>query len=725
MGLFALLFLLVCVACSEDTASLSPDLNRPGIKVRTVSFGAQGTTTELPAEKKIAHLAAYLFSGNALVRSFPDLVIGSDSICRIDAEDETGKLYFLANTTSDVREQIYEQMPEEEFLRLTIQNQATGNAPQIMSGTMDLAPSAMGTTVHLQRGIARIDLEVASKSVAVNEVTIAHVYQAGYLLPQDDIQAVPDAQQESLVRTFDAAQTSNLPGLFYLYEQQNSQLAVKAKVTINGVTQILQTSLPQRIVRNFVYTLRIKGTGAKLEAEILTNQWEAGDQEEGAVNDRVSVDLQSLPANVTCEGNRIYISHVGNNFSFRLHKQEAVNVQISSSDSHFQVTPMADPASFQVIAHHLSPGVSEKWVHLDVYPVNEPDVRIGRISLIQQANPTELTGALSFDENWRCDFDRYIDGELGVFRPQPGKEIRVETDDMPWLKVYPEEGNRYRVVAGWKPNDPDADGRTQEGKIIICNTDGSEPEEFFVTRQYWGLPVVNVNGTWWCKYNLRGNVKRFEDQILVANDPAAGRDLGEYLTNCTDDEFLHILGDQYQGGNPDGLPLRHDGSSFYYEGMKASAGNFGTIDPTVMAPDGFEIPDYDDYRFFTASHNFNLGYGSNAFNNNLGQRLTFDIVERDATFLGASYGPINFYDFNYNDTHFVLCGLGHQYSVDIGNIAKMFIIFGTYGNSGSTWLIEGSARATGTGNWYKFAGQNSTKTRTLRCVKTPVEYIIE
>ena len=89
MGLSALLFLLVCVACSEDTASLSPDLNRPGIKVRTVSFGAQGTTTELPAEKKIAHLAAYLFSGNALVRSFPDMVIGSDSICRIDAEDET------------------------------------------------------------------------------------------------------------------------------------------------------------------------------------------------------------------------------------------------------------------------------------------------------------------------------------------------------------------------------------------------------------------------------------------------------------------------------------------------------------------------------------------------------------------------------------------------------------------------------------------------------------
>lgn len=725
MGLSALLFLLFCVACSEDAVHLPTGSLQSGIKIRTAAFGTQGTTTELPTEKQISNLQAYLFSGKALVRSFTDLSVGSDSICRIDADNETGKLYFLANTTSDVREQIYEQMPEEEILRLTIQNQATGNAPQIMSGTMDLAPSTMGTTVHLQRGIARIDLEIASKSVVVNEVTITHVYQAGYLLPQDDIQAVPDAQQESLVRTFDAAQTSNVPGLFYLYEQQNSQLAVKAKVTINGVTQILQTSLPQRIVRNFVYTLRIKGTGAKLEAEILTNQWEAGDQEEGAVNDRVSVDLQSLPANVTCEGNRIYISHVGNNFSFRLHKQEAVNVQISSSDSHFQVTPMADPASFQVVAHHLSPGVSEKWVHLDVYPAGQPDVRIGRISLIQKSNPTALTGVLSFDEDWRCDFNRYIDGELGVFTPQPGKEIRVETNDIPWLKVYPEAGNQYRVVAGWKPNDPDADGRKQEGKIIICNTDGTEAEEYFVSRQYWGLPVVEVNGTWWCKYNLRGNVKRFEDQILLSNDPAAGRELGDYLSSCTDDEFLHVLGDQYQGGNPNGLPFRYDGSNFYFEGMQASAGNFGTLDPTAMAPDGFEIPDYDDYRFFTASNNFNLGYGSDAFNNKLGQRLTFDIVERDASFLGGSYGPVNFYDFNYNGAHLVLCGLGHQYSTDTASVARMMILFATYGNSGSTWLIEGSSQATGTGNWYKYTGQNSTKTRTIRCVKTPVEYMIE
>ena len=109
----------------------------------------------------------------------------------------------------------------------------------------------------------------------------------------------------------------------------------------------------------------------------------------------------------------------------------------------------------------------------------------------------------------------------------------------------------------------------------------------------------------------------------------------------------------------------------------------------------------------------------------MGQRLTFDIVERDASFLGGSYGPVNFYDFNYNGAHLVLCDLGHQYNTEATAVAKMMILFATYGNSGSTWLIEGSARATGTGNWYKFAGQNSTKTRTIRCIKTPVEYMIE
>lgn len=31
----------------------------------------------------------------------------------------------------------------------------------------------------------------------------------------------------------------------------------------------------------------------------------------------------------------------------------------------------------------------------------------------------------------------------------------------------------------------------------------------------------------------------------------------------------------------------------------------------------------------------------------------------------------------------------------------------------------------GRGNWFKYTGNNAQKTRTIRCIKTPVEYIYE
>lgn len=216
----------------------------------------------------------------------------------------------------------------------------------------------------------------------------------------------------------------------------------------------------------------------------------------------------------------------------------------------------------------------------------------------------------------------------------------------------------------------------------------------------------------------------FSSDCRVAFPPAKDSSLADYLTSCSDNEFLHILGDQYQAGNPNGLKLTHNGASFYYEGYKSQTDNFGTLAPTVMAPDGYQIPDFDDYRFFTGSTNFNLGYfNPGAFNNGLGQRLNFKVVERNATFQGLQYGPITFYDFEYEGNHWTLCGLGHQW--DATSISKMMILLATYGNGGSTWMIEGYSNSEGRGNWFKYTGNNAQKTRTIRCVKTPVEYIYE
>ena len=103
--------------------------------------------------------------------------------------------------------------------------------------------------------------------------------------------------------------------------------------------------------------------------------------------------------------------------------------------------------------------------------------------------------------------------------------------------------------------------------------------------------------------------------------------------------------------------------------------------------------------------------------------MNFWVVERNATFQGLQYGPISFYDFEYEGNHWTICGTGHQW--DSSNITSMSLIFATYGNNNNSWMIEGYSKSSGKGNWFKYAAHNPQKTRIIRCIKTPVEYIYE
>ena len=213
----------------------------------------------------------------------------------------------------------------------------------------------------------------------------------------------------------------------------------------------------------------------------------------------------------------------------------------------------------------------------------------------------------------------------------------------------------------------------------------------------------------------------------IGADPADADALADYLASCDEGELLRLLGDQYQAGNPEGLPLRHDGASFYYEGMQSAAQNFGSIDPAAMAPDGYRIPGYDDYAFFAGSRNYNLGgVGTRSYRNMADDELTVRILEREATLLGQRYGTMALYEFRSGGACWVLCGLGHQWNTTAGNISPMMLLLATAGDGTNSWVLEGYAQADRPGqNWLKFVGQNSTKTRMIRCVKTPVEYMYD
>lgn len=704
------------------------------LRISIISSGMNyGITTE--SETNIHTLDAYHFENGILSESFNSLQIDEKGVCRLDIKQKNGMLYFLANDANITSHANLTNNVTtlEEFLQLTATADEMTSKSLLMSGHTELDGENASLSVSLKRAVARIDLESAFQDAEVNSITIRDIALTGLVNEGGEKSVLTNIEKTDLTKDFGEQPFKNKKeSLYYLPEQTANGHAVEILMAVNGGWHRLKTTLPP-LKRNTVYTLKVYGNGANLNVEVLTDNWENGDSSESGLTLKGLVDKEnsqfSEGVTVNERGDTVFVPFWNSNFQLTLAAESGAQVSVLGEVEGVTVTPasqsrsLSPVAEFNVSSRQKMPGSKSEYMYLDVY---NDQIQTGRVVLVFTPNPVQMSGLIEFDQNGECNFNRYVDGELANLILPEGKTatLKFAEEEAHWMKLAPEGGNTYRLLGGWKPNDPKADGREQAGELIITNEDGSHPETYTIRRLNWGLPVVNINGTWWCKYNLRGNVKNFNDQILINSDPAKDSSLADYLTSCSDNEFLHILGDQYQAGNPDGLKLTHNGASFYYEGYKSQTDNFGTLAPTVMAPDGYQIPDFDDYRFFTGNTNFNLGYfNPGAFNNGLGQRLNFKVVERNATFQGLQYGPITFYDFEYEGSHWTICGLGHQW--DATSISKMMILLATYGNGGSTWMIEGYSNSEGRGNWFKYIGNNAQKTRTIRCIKTPVEYIYE
>lgn len=704
------------------------------LRISIISSGMNyGITTE--SETNIHTLDAYHFENGILSESFNSLQIDEKGVCRLDIKQKNGMLYFLANDANITSHANLTNNVTtlEEFLQLIATADEMTSKSLLMSGHTELDGENASLSVSLKRAVARIDLESAFQDAEVNSITIRDIALTGLVNERGEKSVLTNIEKTDLTKDFGERPFKNKKeSLYYLPEQTANGHAVEILMAVNGGWHRLKTTLPP-LKRNTVYTLKVYGNGANLNVEVLTDNWESGNSSESVLTLKGLVDKEnsqfSEGVTVNERGDTVFVPSWNSNFQLTLAAESGAQVSVLGEVEGVTVTPASQSrslspiAEFNVSSRQKMPGSKSEYMYLDVY---NDQIQTGRVVLVFTPNPVQMSGLIEFDLNGECNFNRYVDGELASLILPEGKTatLKFAEEEAHWMKLAPEGSNTYRLLGGWKPNDPKADGREQAGELIITNEDGSHPETYTIRRLNWGLPVVNINGTWWCKYNLRGNVKNFNDQILINSAPAKDSSLADYLTSCSDNEFLHILGDQYQAGNPDGLKLTHNGTSFYYEGYKSQTDNFGTLAPTVMAPDGYQIPDFDDYRFFTGSTNFNLGYfNPGAFNNGLGQRLNFKVVERNATFQGLQYGPITFYDFEYEGSHWTICGLGHQW--DATSISKMMILLATYGNGGSTWMIEGYSNSEGRGNWFKYIGNNAQKTRTIRCVKTPVEYIYE
>ena len=360
------------------------------------------------------------------------------------------------------------------------------------------------------------------------------------------------------------------------------------------------------------------------------------------------------------------------------------------------------------------------------------------IQISMTGNPTTSEGVLNFGiDTYTHDFNRYADNEFGLFTLPAEKEMLVEfaEEEDPWIRIDNESGsNTWRVLGGWRPNDPTANGRRQSATLVIRNKgDHSDREEYTVIRRNYGLPVTFLHGVWWCKYNAIKNSKSFDDQILSSADPAAqaNKTLFQYLTDCTPEEYYKLWGWAYQGNSGQGMQVIEKDSVIVLERFtRDEKVHINKLPPTTLSPDGYELPSMEEFnRLFDATDYIWMMYnGTHILRNPWNGHSTVKrqqlrkngIQVGSMTISNLIYIALSSPDFPEHEP-LVWYGPAAQWN-DTGILHSGHynnILFGVYSPTGEGWYMNG-----GMGNLYMVKnGASSYDTRILRFKKSDVEYI--
>lgn len=725
-----------------------------------VSHLFSNSSTEENRENDIDDIKAYLFDENKLVKEYAGIK-RSENRYEFPFDALKGNLYIVANASRLPDFIAPESGLSEEQWAETIVHSTHGKAEMVYTGVLSLSDHAASDRlipVSLKRVAARFDLKIAVAGTAeVKEITFKNVQKNVYLFPKSEPASPEEAPVTDIPLTPEQPYQASQNGILYIYEQHNSDLKVGLKASIDGKEYSLETNLPERIVRNTVYSITLRKDVIDADVQLTVEEWKDGGNTnlKPGIDDRLTIDssLTELPQNVTVanEGSTLILPHLATDF--------IVAIQ---SDSELEVFPVADlsltvePISNAEWKHKTSSslaGINLFRIRKKLYSPNMKTVDIpvyfhrkgltnsypeDNILIRMTGNPTTSKGALEFGiDTYTHDFNRYIDNEFGIFTLPPEKEMIVEfaEGEDSWIRIDTENGgNEYRVLGGWRPNDPTANGRKQSATLVIRNkSDHSDREEYTVIRRNYGLPVTFLHGVWWCKYNAIKNSKTFDDQVLSSADPAAqaNKTLFQYLTDCTPDEYYKLWGWAYQGNSGQGMQVIEQDSVIVLERFtRDEKVHINKLPPTTLSPDGYELPSMEEFnRLFDATNYIWMMYnGTHILKNPWNGHSTVkrqqlrknNIQVGSMTISNLIYIALSSPDFPEHEP-LVWYGPAAQWN-DTGILHSGHynnILFGVYSPTGEGWYMNG-----GMGNLYMTKnGASSHDTRILRFKKSDVEYI--
>lgn len=358
------------------------------------------------------------------------------------------------------------------------------------------------------------------------------------------------------------------------------------------------------------------------------------------------------------------------------------------------------------------------------------------LTLVLSENPIKLEGLIHFHDGYEFDFGRYIDNELGLITLPESKKLTVEYEsgEGHWIKLeeQDETPNSFRIIGGWKPNDPTANGRKQKATLVICNTDGTDREEYTVVRRNWGLllPTSTVYGG---ANTMPWEIQRISATRYFLLTTRLPRQERRFLITCA--TVLLKSSSNYGSGSirktTQGMEVIDDGGVAKLKGYGPSSAHINRLDATAMAPDGYELPSMENFERVLNSTSGTIWLmwdGSHTTAWNGGSNIQRRQRRRNDVTVGSVALSDLIYIQMYNNAEqqyepLVWYGPGAQWDdsgIKHGHYNAM--LWATHSPSnGQGWFYNGTMA----GLYPNKNGAGSNDTRLLRFKKSDVEYIYE
>ena len=241
------------------------------------------------------------------------------------------KCYFIANAPKEVIPNL--GVIETEFKNMVMTGQLDSTLDPVMLGGIDM-DSYHWEPIVMQRCVARLDLKMQVSGVSVKRITVKGAADRSFLFPHET-KTPEDLQLTDFVMDFaDAALTDSKNRLMYLHEQQTGTPEVVMEVTVDGRMMELKEKLPEKIKRNSLYTLKVYGSGAKLNIQVAENNWESGQNNESSVITLAKVNVESSHldgARVNEKGDTVFIPYSDKTLSLAINTEEGMTVRAEGS----------------------------------------------------------------------------------------------------------------------------------------------------------------------------------------------------------------------------------------------------------------------------------------------------------------------------------------------------------------------------------------------------------